>query len=85
MPYIRPESREAFDEWLGRGPGFLKMSAGELNYVITTLCLCWLNGAVGYANYNDVVGVLETTKLEFYRRALAPYEDEKRKSNGDVY
>lgn len=30
-------------------------------------------------------GVLRCAQLEFYRRVLAPYEDKKRKQNGDVY
>ena len=30
-------------------------------------------------------GALESAKLEFYRRVVAPYEDEKMNLNGDVY
>lgn len=30
-------------------------------------------------------GVLRCAQLEFYRRVLVPYEDKKRKQNGDVY
>ena len=33
----------------------------------------------------EVRGVVECVKLEFYRRAVAAYEDEKCKENGDVY
>jgi hypothetical protein len=40
---------------------------------------------VGYAEINEVVGVLECCKLELYRRLAAPYEDTKIKENGDVY
>jgi hypothetical protein len=29
--------------------------------------------------------VLESVKLEFYRRKVAPYEEHKRIVNGDVY
>jgi len=32
-----------------------------------------------------VIGALEACKLEFYRRAVVPYEDKKIKENGDVY
>ena len=38
-----------------------------------------------YADYNALIGVLESCKLEFYRRAVAAYEDEKSTVNGDVY
>lgn len=85
MPYIVPNRREAFEEWLVRGPGLLKSSSGDLNYIITRLCQQWLGGAESYEDYKDVIGILETVKLEFYRRALAPYEDAKIQENGDVY
>ncbi|MCL4435826.1 MAG: hypothetical protein M1503_11715 [Thaumarchaeota archaeon] len=56
---------------------------GELDYIITSL----LKGLYDpkYFNYNRAIGVLETTKQEFYRRAVAPYEDEKIEESGDVY
>jgi hypothetical protein len=38
-----------------------------------------------YQTVNDIVGALEGAKMEFYRRAAAPYEDLKIKENGDVY
>ena len=33
----------------------------------------------------DAAGAVECAKLEFYRRVVAPHEDEKMKDNGDVY
>ncbi len=38
-----------------------------------------------YDNYNTVIGVLESMKLEMYRRTVAPYEDLKVQENGDVF
>ena len=38
-----------------------------------------------YATFNEVVGVLECAKQEFYRRVVAGYEQEKFVANGDVY
>jgi len=32
-----------------------------------------------------VIGVLESVKMELYRRKIADYEDEKCEENGDVY
>lgn len=61
---------------------------GELNYKITTdiiSYLKWKYDKVGYAQLNEVVGVLECAKQEFIRRMVNPYEDAKIKENGDVY
>ena len=60
---------------------------GTLNYIITRLCDYWCrdSGEANYEKYNMVIGVLECVKQEFYRRQVAPYEDEKCEENGDVY
>lgn len=58
-------------------------TAGELNYIITKLLLA--TDPYNYNDYNTLIGVLECCKLEFYRRAVAVYEDTKIKKNGDVY
>ncbi len=39
----------------------------------------------GDADFNALIGVLESAKLELYRRMIAPYEDVKMKENGDCY
>jgi hypothetical protein len=57
---------------------------GNLNYAITAI-LVKAYGLKSYREINDVVGALECCKLEFYRRAAAPYEDQKSFDNGDVY
>ncbi|MBU2542645.1 hypothetical protein KJ785_03735, partial [Patescibacteria group bacterium] len=62
----------------------MESRAGELNYSITKLLLA-LKGAGKYKDYNELVGALESAKLEFYRREIAPYEDIKVEENGDVY
>ncbi len=65
--------------------GMLPRDVGELNYAITSLILDFLPKAPRYADYNAVLGALEAAKLEFYRRAAAPYENQKAFDNGDVY
>jgi hypothetical protein len=61
-------------------------SAGELNYMITTLIQEYIfEHKESYQTYNDVIGVLECAKLELYRRKISKYEDLKIKENGDVY
>ena len=67
MPYIKQEKRVELD---GRLADIMEMplSEGELNYLITKLCLAYIeNHGESYATCNAVVGVLECAKLEFYR------------------
>jgi len=79
MQYIKDDRRYT----LQMAPWYAR-DAGELNYAITILCLKYA-GQFNYAKINEVIGVLECAKLEFYRRLAAPYEDTKIKENGDVY
>ena len=58
--------------------------AGDINYCITTL-LTKAGKPNGYEQYSALVGILETVKMELYRRMVAPYEDKKCKENGDVF
>ena len=85
-PYITEATRKAIEKY---GDSVIQ-HPGELNYKITTVMLEYLkrishNRKLSYADYNVVIGVLESAKLEFYRRAVSKYEDEKIKENGDVY
>ncbi len=79
MPYISKERRM----FARHRP----MTEGELNYAITKLCLDYLkhHGGNSYANLASVISAMECAKLEFYRRKVAPYEDQKIRQNGDVY
>lgn len=78
MPYIKQEDRE-------EAP-VAPTTPGELNYVITLRVDEYLRGkGVSYTSLNEVIGVLECAKLELYRRIAAPYEDQKKHDNGDVY
>lgn len=89
MPYIKQEDRQRISIPVKNilAPGV--RTVGDLNYAITLLCHEFLthlhdDQKVGYADYNSVVGVLESAKLEFYRRMIVPYEDTKIQENGDV-
>ncbi len=80
MPYIGSHLRQALDDGEIR-PDF----SGELNYVISRICKQYMEDkGDSYQAFNDVIGVLEGAKLEFYRRKVAPYEDLKREENGDI-
>ena len=82
MPHIKKLKRYNFIEPIKELNKCID-DVGELNYVITRLCDEFTDRK--YRSYNDVIGVLECVKLEMYRRVVAPYEDEKREINGDVY
>ena len=81
MPYITQKARQELAN-KGRKPDAL----GELNYEITLAVKDYLD-RVGhrYANYAGVIGVLETIILEYYRRVVVPYEQEKIRENGDIF
>lgn len=85
MPYIKKEDRKYLDRQIGALSKRI-LTEGELNYVISQLAhqsvKTW---GLGYANLNKIIGVLECAKIEFYRRVVVPYEDMKRRENGDVF
>ena len=79
MPYIKEELRR----YLEKNPR--PYGPGELNYMITELCIFYAGDYPNYRTYNEIIGALECCKMEFYRRSVVPYEDKKIKENGDVY
>jgi len=80
MPYIDKDTRLFVDG------GAQPLNAGQLNYKITQLCKQYLKFyGTSYAQLNEIVGVLECAKQEFYRRVVVLYENFKLKTNGDVY
>lgn len=93
MPYIKAKDRTQYTkeileisskirEFYNSDP---KLRSGHLNYVITSLLLNSVPPIRRYADYNEIIGVLECVKQEFYRRSVAPYEDEKIKDEGDLF
>lgn len=83
MPYVNQAERERLEA----KPALPAVTgAGSLNYLLTRVITRFLkDNPNDYQTYNDIVGALEGAKLEVYRRLIAPYEDKKRKENGDVY
>lgn len=79
MPYITESDRTAIK--VGHSPA----TAGELNYVFSSVVAEYFRNGFNYQKINDVLGALEGAKLEVYRRVAAPYEDQKMKENGDVF
>ena len=94
MPYIKQHIRGKIDEQIKSLGEEIKSAAefyethvdGTLNYTITRL-IGEVYGPIEslkYHDFNEIIGMLECCKLEFYRKQCAPYEDIKLKENGSV-
>ncbi len=79
MPYITQEAKNELQG--GRRP----RTVGELNYCVTRLMVEYCHDLLSYNDINDVIGAVESAKMEFYRRMAVPYEEQKMEQNGDVY
>ncbi|MGD8868388.1 MAG: hypothetical protein PVI01_12175 [Gemmatimonadales bacterium] len=88
MPYISQERRPLYDDVITALADAIDSGTpgGDINYIITRLLIDWIRKrGVSYAVLADAIGVMETAKLELYRRVAGPYEDRKIEENGDVY
>ena len=84
MPYIPQDRRAEFDDLLAQLAPRVQ-TEGELNYCITKLAALMLERiGTNYANLALCGSAMEHAKLEWYRRRVAPYEDQKIIENGDV-
>jgi len=78
MPYIDKKQRSTAAE--------CPLTPGELNYAITRLLDFYIaEKGADYTQMNAAMGAVESAKQEFYRRVVVPYEEHKRRVNGDVY
>jgi hypothetical protein len=90
MPYIKPTNRSVYNVDITTLAEHIKTmsdkgkTAGELNYVITKLLKEIYRGQYSYSVHNEIIGMLECCKQEWYRRLVSPYEDLKIIENGDV-
>lgn len=75
MPYIKQEDRFKTKP----------ETPGELNFFLTRLINEYLGSNPNYTRFNEVLGALEACKLEYYRRLVVPYENQKCYENGEVY
>lgn len=86
MPYIKDHAkRKKINLVLEHLCKNIIDNCGDLNYAITVLIGFYINGELNYSKLNEVVGVLECSKHELYRRVISPYEDLKIKENGDLF
>ena len=86
MPYIKQSQRDLLDSRI-MGLAASIADLGELNYVLTGIINRYMKRVYDrtYTSYSMVLGTIEAVKMELYRRGVAPYEDQKRAENGDVY
>lgn len=87
MPYVDAEARQRLSQG-GWKPALrvVPQTKGELNYVLTKIVLEYVaEHGTSYAVLSDARAALNDASSEFYRRMMAPYEDQKIIDNGDVY
>ena len=94
MPYVKQSQRDNLDPEIEELSHRIRLtcaqdggtSDGMLNYAVTRLVLqVMLWPSRSYQQLERSIGVLECAKLELYRKAAAPYEDQKALDNGEVY
>ena len=86
MPYILKKLRGLYNGYIRNITNILnsqKSKAGNTCYVIYKTVLDTKPKC--FDDYCMMIGVLECAKLEFYRKHIAKYEEEKIIENGDVY
>ena len=90
MPYLTQEDKDknaVNENYLTDYTDNLSIQdlAGHINYLNFMIVRRWIkkNGKK-YFVFATIVGTLICCILEIYRRLIAPYEDEKINSNGDV-
>jgi len=87
MPYINREKRAELDLLVDRVVDLFKRIPddevdGRLNYFFTRILKSLYTPS--YFNYERAIGLLSCIQMEFYRRCVAPYEDEKIRTHGDI-
>ena len=93
MPYIKQEQRAQVDAQIKELTNSIlntigddrTQRAGVLNYTITKLLSeVYTLNKVRYNDLNEIIGMFECCKQEFYRMRITPYENLKLLENGSV-
>lgn len=80
MPYVTEDRKIDIED------GSSMKSAGDLNYVLTTVVVDYLlSNGLSYETLAEITAALDDCKDEFKRRVQVPYEKRKIRENGDVY
>lgn len=88
MPYINQNSRQKYNLIVDELYAALDKNGikpGDLNYCISRLLWSFFIKQSSYTLANSIIGMLECVKLEFYRRHVSFYENEKLEENGDIF
>lgn len=84
MPYISKDRRAIFDAALAECAAEIE-NEGELNYCIYKMSALIIDRiGPSYAKLSMCSSAMEHAKMEWYRKKLAPYEDEKICEHGDI-
>ena len=92
MPYIAAEDRPQYEELIKSLAGTIREATGDhtkhdhhkRNYVVTRLLLDASASELRYWQHNEIIGMLECCKQEFYRRQTGPYENTCIEKSGDI-
>ncbi len=85
MPYIETSERPQYEKEIRALEKKLHdKPVGHINYVFSRIIWGLFNKKAGYTFGNALMGMLRCVALEFYRRKLAEYENEKITENGDL-
>ena len=85
MPYITEKRKDELSQLSIKAAGLACQNAGEINYCISTIIANYIIGkGKRYEFMDDCTGALTGAMVEFNRRVVAPYEDQKIKENGDI-
>lgn len=92
MPYIAEQYREEVDEPISEILEYINLLEKEeteqnidglINYIVTRIVTEAFR-PMSYTRGSNMIKTLECSKLEVYRRLLAPYEDQAVDRNGDL-
>lgn len=84
MPYIRPGERIDIKGLTVDLGGKLE-TRKELCYVIATLMRVYVSDhGWNWSAMSDAIAAVECAKLDFYAMVVQPYEEQRKKANGDV-
>ena len=84
MPYIKKEKRDKLVKIAELMCEFDVRADGDLNYILFKYFKMGYYDSFSYNGIKNYCGELRQCATEIERRILAPYEDQKRKENGDV-
>lgn len=84
MPYIKQEDRHDMDNVVIEMHEMGVEPNGKLNYVLFKYFLETVGQELSYNEVKNYCAELRATATEIERRVLGPYEDVKKKENGEV-